>query len=71
MCFGSKSSSPATPQPTAPTTFDYSKAQPDNSNAQRMKQMAAATTGPTSFGSELGGVTVTPGAPNTASMGGM
>lgn len=71
MCFGSKSSNNSTPQPTAPTTFDYNSAQPDNSNSQRMKAMAASTTTPTSFGSELGGVTVKPGSPTTASMGGM
>lgn len=70
MCFGGKSSSQATPQPTAPTTFDYNTAQPDNSNNQRMKAMAASTTAPTSFGSELGGAAATP-KPATGMMGGV
>lgn len=54
MCFGSKSSAPAVPAPSPPTTFSYTAA--DKSNDQRQKAaMIASTTGQSQegFGSEL------------------
>lgn len=67
MCFGSKSSSPAVPAPTPPTTFQPMPA--DTSNQQQRKAaVLSSSANPTpALGSDLGSGGTTP----TTTTGGM
>lgn len=66
MCFGSKSSSPAVPAPTPPTTFQPMPS--DTSNQQQRKAaVLSSTTQTPALGSDLGSGGTTP----ATSTGGM